>query len=218
MDAQRLQAYLDDLARLSARHGLAIESTPRGARLVPAGDRMGGYVATPTPRPDCYDIDCYRAGTDRDRDGEIVSEDMSPAAREARAAAWREENSEAIEAQQARHEDLLRATRDLVDEGFRQIKAGAPGIAPEHVRAWLLADEDLPLAVGAIEQACRQHGIELRATPDGVAIVAARDGWEGYDWREADGAVVLVDRDIRHRIAAAVERDRDSDRDDRDAD
>jgi predicted transcriptional regulator len=36
------------------------------------------------------------------------------------------------------------ATRELIDEGLRQVEAGAPSIAAEAVRDWLLSDDDRP--------------------------------------------------------------------------
>lgn len=60
----RLRRFLDELNVVSARHGLWVENTPRGARLVSADDRMGGYCATPWPsREGQFEFDIYRSGS-----------------------------------------------------------------------------------------------------------------------------------------------------------
>ena len=50
------------------------------------------------------------------------------------------------------------------------------------------------LAVGAITHVCTTHGVELRATPDGVVLVPSGDSFRGYVGQPAEhpaGAVVL---------------------------
>lgn len=44
--------------------------------------------------------------------------------------------------------DERQATRDLVREGLRQVKAGAPSIPAEAIQDWLLGDDDQPFPEG----------------------------------------------------------------------
>lgn len=41
-----------------------------------------------------------------------------------------------------------RATRELIEEGLRQVEAGAPSIAAGAVQDWLLRDDDEPFPEG----------------------------------------------------------------------
>ena len=182
-EAERIRRYLDDLGRLSARHGVWIENGARGTLLRVNEDGAAGYHAWPWPgggREGVYEIDSYTPGAAREADEAIVGDDHSPEGKERRARIWREENAGAIE------------------EHNRSAGAGLLAL----LRSWGPleegVDDDYQLAVSALNCVCREQGIKLRASPDGIVLVPARDDWRGYDHRAAEhpvGGVLLVDRD-----------------------
>ncbi|MCP1169378.1 hypothetical protein [Limimaricola litoreus] len=72
ISSDRLRRFLDELSLVSARHGLWVENTPRGARLVSAEKGMGGYFATPWPSHEGqFEFDAYRSGSPP-KGGEVV--------------------------------------------------------------------------------------------------------------------------------------------------
>lgn len=97
---ERIRRYLDELGKLSARHGIWIESGARGTLLHVREDLAAGYSAWPWPgggRDGVYEIDSYVRGAALDGDGVIVGDDHSPAGKEERSRRWREENTDALD-------------------------------------------------------------------------------------------------------------------------
>jgi len=93
----RIKAYLDDLGKLSARHGIWVENDTRGTLLHVSDGHAAGYIARPIPgRDGAYEIDCYALGASQYGDGVIVGDDHSPAGKEDRARRWRDEAADAI--------------------------------------------------------------------------------------------------------------------------
>ncbi len=194
-ETDRIQRFLDALGRLSADHGVWIDNSARGTLLDVRADRAVGYHAWPWPgggRPGIYEIDCYTAGRAVEGDGVIVGEDHSPAAREERARAWREENAEALNSSR---DDVLR----MLDEGRASRLGRAIDDATFQRLRERARDQDQSWkaeAVAALNRACEEHGIELRAGLQGVVIVPARPTRGRYQAVPAEfpvGGALLVE-------------------------
>lgn len=86
-----LVRYLEGLARLTVRHQLRLQESPRGTLLVPADETSGGYYLV-REGSDLI-LRSYPAGELPDG---IVGPDMSPPARAARARAWHADAAAAL--------------------------------------------------------------------------------------------------------------------------
>lgn len=97
---ERIRRFLDELGKLSARHGIWIESGARGTLLHIREDLAAEYHARPWlggGRDSVYEIDSYVRGAALDGDVVIVGDDNSPAAKKERVRRWREENTDALD-------------------------------------------------------------------------------------------------------------------------
>lgn len=69
---ERVRRFLDELSLVSAKHGLWVENTPRGTRLVSADNGMGGYFAIAWQGRECQlEFDVYKSGSRPKGDGVI---------------------------------------------------------------------------------------------------------------------------------------------------
>jgi hypothetical protein len=113
---KRARRFLDDLGRLSARHGVWIENGARGTLLYLKDSVAAGYIAWPrqvVQGGDTYEIDSYVRGAVFHEADCIVGDDHSPEGKIERAQAWREENAAAIEEQNCRSDQDLQRFSEL---------------------------------------------------------------------------------------------------------
>lgn len=61
MTPERIQAFLDDLALLSVKHGIVLEEGAEGVKVLPLHPDFGGYETS------CRYLGSFAAGLDADR-------------------------------------------------------------------------------------------------------------------------------------------------------
>lgn len=104
-ERDQLEGFLDDLGRLSARHGMWIESTPRGTLLYVRANHAAGYRIWPlSDRGNAFEFDCYTRDAEHEDNNVIVGNDHSSAGKEERMRCWREENPDALAEQNKLHQ------------------------------------------------------------------------------------------------------------------
>ncbi len=127
---EQLEAFLDDLARLSRRPGLMLSGE---AVIAPAADRFGGYLASSEGRMKPWMTDAPLQA-----EGVVVSVDVSPEGTEHRAAAWRQESAAAIEAYNRAFDRNRVSTTELYQASWAEQKQASwlrEGAAQEGLRS-----------------------------------------------------------------------------------